>query len=111
MLKFFHVILHQIVSARVRQQFSQWSDVGRRKLCVFFQVVQYVQHRRLLQAFRQAAVKDDQLNVLFSQVLSEICNQLLVSRVAIFAVPFAQETGAFFEGMTCHVQCVETAVC
>ena len=55
--KTLHIIIHQIVSVRVRQQFSQRLNVDWRKFCMFVQVVQYVQRRRLLQIFRQAAIE------------------------------------------------------
>ena len=80
--KSLHVTVHQIVSVCVRQQFSQRLNVGRRKFCMFVQVVQYVQRRRLLQIFRQAAVEGDQSYIFWPQVLSEICYQFLVCTVA-----------------------------
>ena len=104
--KTLHVIIHQIVSVRVRQQFSQWLNVDWRKFCMFVQVVQYVQRRRLLQIFRQAAVEGDQSYIFWPQVLSEICYQFLVCTVAIFAVPLARKTGALFASMSGHVKCV-----
>ena len=76
--KSLHVVIHQIVSVCVRQQFSQRLNVGRRKFCMFVQVVQYVQRRRLLQIFWQAAVEGDQSYIFWPQVLSEICYQFLV---------------------------------
>ena len=77
---------------------------------MFVKVVQHVQRRGLLQTFRQAAVEANHLDILFSQVLSDICYQFLVCAVAISAVPLARETGALFTSMSSHVECVETAL-